>query len=123
MPKKILVVDDDESIRELLMKSLESRGYAMVCAVDGVQGLEKLKSERPDLLITDINMPRMDGIELLKRVRADEELKEMPVIMLTAQTSDEEIITGLSSGADHYITKPFTIAQVVMGIQMMFDEK
>ena len=119
MEKKILVVDDEEDIRTLLTTSFESQGYQIISAADGTQGWEMLKNHKPDLLITDINMPGIDGIELLKKVREDSDLKDMPVIMLTGKSADEEILSGLSHGADHYITKPFTIKTVLNTVKMM----
>ena len=123
MGKKILVVDDDEHIRTFLTKSLEFKGYQIISANDGIKGWEMIESEKPDLIIMDIRMPGMDGIEVLKKVREDIELTKIPVIMLTAESSDIDIISGFSVGADHYITKPFTINSVLLGIKMMFEEK
>jgi len=123
MGKKILVVDDEENIRTFLAKSLESKGYQVISASDGVEGWKVLESERPDLVILDVRMPGMDGIEFLEKIRGDTEFKKIPVIMLTAESSDMSIISGLSMGADHYITKPFTISSVLTGIKMMFEEK
>jgi two-component system, OmpR family, response regulator len=121
MEKTILVVDDDNDIRAFLIKALEANGYKAVGAADGEEGWNSLKSLKPDLLITDLNMPGLDGLELLKRVKADEELKNMPAIMLTGSSSDEEIIAGLSRGADHYITKPFTAAKVLAVIRLALE--
>ena len=123
MSKKILVVDDDEQIRTFLIKSLEFEGYQIISASDGVEGWKILQGEKPDLVILDVRMPGMDGIEVLEKIRGDTEFKEIPVIMLTAESSDMSIISGLSMGADHYITKPFTISSVLLGIKMMFEEK
>lgn len=120
MEKTILVVDDDENVCTFLVTALTAQGYKVLSAVDGEEGWTKIKSEKPDLLIADVTMPKMNGMELLKKVREDEEMKDMPVIMLTGLSSDEEIITGLSRGADHYITKPFTINKVLAGIKMIF---
>lgn len=123
MSKKILVVDDDEQIRTFLIKSLEFEGYQIISASDGVEGWKILQGEKPDLVILDVRMPGMDGIEVLEKIRGDTEFKKIPVIMLTGESSDVNIISGLSTGADHYITKPFTISSVLLGIKMMFEEK
>jgi two-component system, OmpR family, alkaline phosphatase synthesis response regulator PhoP len=123
MEKKILVVDDEENTRTLLKVTLGKHGYQVLTANDGQQGWEILQSDKPDLLISDINMPVMDGIQLLKRVRENTELKNMPIIMLTAKSSDEEVLAGLSDGADHYVTKPFTPDQILLFVRMALEEK
>ena len=119
MGKKILVVDDQEDIRNLLTASLETCGHEIRLASDGAEAWEALQNQKPDLLITDINMPNLSGLELLRKIREHPDLKDLPVIMLTGQDSDAEILSGLSRGADHYITKPFTIKSVLNGIQMV----
>ena len=97
MSKKILVVDDDEQIRTFLIKSLEFEGYQIISASDGVEGWKILQGEKPDLVILDVRMPGMDGIEVLEKIRGDTEFKKIPVIMLTGESSDVNIISGLST--------------------------
>ena len=123
MARKILVVDDNEDIRTFVEISLKAKGYEIITACDGQEGWEVLQAQKPDLLIVDVNMPRMDGREVVRRVRADDALKGMPVIMLTGEDKDEDILTGISGGADQYITKPFKIEGLLAGIKMMFEEQ
>ena len=102
-PKKILVVDDEHLVVEGLQRWLEAEGYAVVSACDGLQGLKEFFLHHPCLAIVDILMPRMDGLELLRRIR---EVSEVPVIILSALVKEEDKVHGLSLGADDYVTKP-----------------
>ncbi|SHJ56931.1 response regulator transcription factor [Tepidibacter formicigenes] len=113
MDRKILVVDDEEHIVELLKFNLEIKGYKVEVAYDGLDGFIKSKEVNPDLILLDRMLPNMDGIEVLKRVRNDENIKNIPVIMLTAKTMEKDKIEGLEVGADDYITKPFSIEEVL----------
>ena len=103
--KKILVVEDEEGIRVFLTTRLGRAGYEVVEAVNGLEGLQKFYSDRPDIVILDIAMPAMDGWQTLQRIR---EVSTVPVLMLTAATQEHEKIRGLDGGADDYITKPFS---------------
>ena len=103
--KKILVVEDEEGIRVFLTTRLGRAGYEVVEAVNGLEGLQKFYSDRPDIVILDIAMPEMDGWQTLQRIR---EVSTVPVLMLTAATQEHEKIRGLDGGADDYITKPFS---------------
>ena len=104
MGYRILVADDEAEIRDLLHLYLEKDGYEVLEAADGMEALEKVKKERPDLLILDIMMPGLDGYRVLRNVR---ENSNIPVIMLSARDSNADKILGLDLGADDYITKPF----------------
>lgn len=108
MPGHILTVDDDDRIRRIVQINLQRAGYRVTSARDGVEALEQIEQERPDLVLLDINMPRMDGIEMLRRLRADPETAALPVVLLTAKTQDEDILEGKRSGADYYLPKPFS---------------
>ena len=103
--KKILVVEDEEGIRVFLTTRLGRAGYEVVEAVNGLEGLQKFYSDRPDIVILDIAMPEMDGWQTLQRIR---EVSTVPILMLTAATQEHEKIRGLDEGADDYITKPFS---------------
>ena len=103
--KRILVVEDSMTARMLLKNILETAGYSVKTAVDGAEGFSMLKQEKPDLLLSDIEMPRMDGLELTKKVRSDEKLKELPVVLCTARGSKEDREKGIELGANAYITK------------------
>ncbi len=110
----ILVIDDDLATRELVASTLEREHYAILTAPDGQAGLRKMYEARPDLIILDINMPMMDGWTVCQRVR---EVSNIPVIMLTAQDSPEEIIKGLEMGADDYVIKPFDLLVLVARVR------
>ncbi len=104
--QKILFVDDEEQIRRLLSSFLTRRGYLVKTAVDGQEALSILESETPDLVITDVNMPNLDGVELTRRLRAHPRLNAMPIIMLSAKVQTDEILAGYAEGADEYVPKP-----------------
>ena len=106
-PLKILVCDDERHIVRLIQVNLERAGYTVVTAYDGKDGLEKVKSEKPDMLVLDVMMPYMDGFEVLKTLRRDPATDTLPVIMLTAKAQDKDVFEGYHYGADMYLTKPF----------------
>ncbi len=106
MPKTILVVDDEMQSVKLIGMLLQRRGYEIVAATLGSQGLEKARAERPDLIILDVMMPDMDGFEVCRRLRADPTTAAIPVIMFTAKTMVDDKVTGFQAGADDYLTKP-----------------
>jgi len=105
--KRILVVDDELNIRRLVQVNLEAEGYIVEEAVDGIEGLEKIRANPPDLIVLDIMMPRMDGTETMKEIQADPKLQEIPVIFLTAKAQDKDVFIGWQSGCACYLTKPF----------------
>jgi DNA-binding response OmpR family regulator len=105
--RKILIADDDPSVREILRMMLEEDGYAVVEAVDGQQAWDKLNTEGADMGIFDLNMPRLDGLQLTQRIRQDSRYSELPILMLTVRALVIEQIRGYDRGADEYVTKPF----------------
>jgi len=106
---KVLVVDDMSTMRRIIRTILNQLGYTNVEeAENGKQALAKLKKEKFDFLITDWNMPEMDGLSLVKAVRSDEELKGLPILMVTAEAKKESVIEALKAGVNNYIVKPFT---------------
>jgi len=107
MKKKILIIEDEEHLVELLKFRLESCGYAVDVAVDGEDGLEKIDIMKPDLVILDIMMPKMNGYEALKIIRKNDSMKDIPVIILTAYTQKGDIKRALDLGANAFIAKPF----------------
>lgn len=107
IPLRILVVDDEPNIRRLIEHHLVRRGHQVDVAVDGFDALEKVRAQRPDLLVLDVNMPGPDGFEVLAALKEDPATVELPVIMLTALSSDDHIRHGWGIGADFYLTKPF----------------
>ena len=112
---KILVVEDEEAIRTGLIDVLVYHGYAVDSAATGPDGLRKASTGKFDLVLLDIMLPGMDGYEICDRIRAED--RNQPIIMLTAKTSDEEIVQGLKLGADDYVSKPFSIQQLVLRIE------
>ena len=112
---RLLIVEDEEAIRTGLMDVFVYHGYDVDFAADGPQGLDKALSGRFDLVLLDVMLPGMDGFEICNRIRAQD--RDQPVIMLTAKGTDEDIIQGLSLGADDYVAKPFSVAQLVLRVQ------
>lgn len=112
-PLKILVCDDERHIVRLIQVNLEKQGWNVVTAYDGKEGLEKVASEKPDLLVLDVMMPYMDGFEVLKSIRKDPGTEKLPVIMLTAKAQDKDVFEGYHYGADMYLTKPFNPRELV----------
>jgi len=106
--QKILAVDDEEDILELLRFNLTKEGFAVVCATSGEEALKSALSSRPDLILLDLLLPGMDGLEVARRLKSDAFTKEIPVIMVTAKGEEADIVTGLEVGAEDYITKPFS---------------
>ncbi len=106
--EKILVVDDEEDILELLRYNLAREGYQVVCAASGEKALKKIKSAPLDLIVLDLMLPGIDGLEVTKKLKNDPENRNIPIIMLTAKGEEADIVTGLELGADDYVTKPFS---------------
>ncbi len=120
---KILVVDDFSTMRRIIKNILKEIGYTNVDeADDGSTALEKLKSSRFDFVVTDWNMPNMPGIELLKAIRQDPELKATPVLMVTAEAAKENVVTAVAAGVNNYIVKPFTAAALKERIDLILDK-
>ncbi len=107
MAKKILIVDDSESVRMIARIALREQGYEVVEAGNGVEALQQLDAERVNLVISDVNMPEMDGIALLKQIKASARHKFMPIIMLTTEAGQDKKDEGRAAGAKAWITKPF----------------
>ena len=106
--KTILVVDDEEDILELVRFNLVREGYTVVCAASGESAWQILGQTRIDLLVLDLMLPGMDGLELARRIKSDAELSGLPIVMLSAKGEEADIVTGLELGADDYVTKPFS---------------
>jgi two-component system, OmpR family, alkaline phosphatase synthesis response regulator PhoP len=119
--KKILAVDDEPSIRRLVEVNLQRAGYAITTAPDGQAALNQIARERPDMVLLDVMMPRMDGFELLRRLKADPATAGIPVLMLTARAQDADVFRGLQSGADFYLTKPFNSQELLIWVQRVFN--
>ena len=107
MKKVILIADDSPTIRKFVAFSLTMQGFEVVAAKDGMEAIEHLPSKKIDLIITDLNMPNLDGFELIKSVRQNQDYLELPIIILSSLSGSEEIEKGMSCGANSYLVKPF----------------
>ena len=112
--QKVLIADDEKHIREILKMYCEKEGFDVIEAADGAEAILKVQSEKPDILILDIMMPVMDGLEVCKQVR---KMSDLPIIMVTAKDDDDERIAGLEIGTDDYITKPFSVEELLARIR------
>jgi DNA-binding response OmpR family regulator len=119
----VLVVDDDKDCVQLVKDFLESRGFEIVTAVEGETGLAKAKALKPDLIILDVMMPLMDGITVLQKLKENPATQSIPVIMLTAKDRDEDVLKGYKHGAEYYITKPFELNQLILGVNLMIGKE
>jgi two-component system alkaline phosphatase synthesis response regulator PhoP/two-component system response regulator VicR len=119
--KKIMAVDDERHIVRLIQVNLERAGYQVVTAFDGPDALRKANSERPDLIVLDVMMPKMDGFEVLKRLQANPETREIPIIMLTAKAQDADVFRGWSSGVSAYLTKPFNPLELITFVKRILS--
>lgn len=119
--KKILVVDDERHIVRLVEVNLVRAGYDVVVAYDGVEALEVFAKEKPDMVVLDVMMPRMDGFEVLKKLQSDPASRDVPVIMLTAKAQDADIFRGWSSGVSSYLTKPFNPRELLTFVERIFQ--
>lgn len=108
MPHTILVVDDEPALLRLMEFVLSKQGHTMLTATDGEEALEMTRSQRPDLIVLDIMMPKLDGYQVAEAIRSDDELKHTPIIMLSAKAQEEDIERGVAAGVDRYVTKPFS---------------
>ncbi|NBB77405.1 MAG: response regulator [Bacteroidetes bacterium] len=113
----ILVVDDEQDLLDLIEYNLRQEGYEVILAEDGQEGIQKAREHMPDLLLLDIMMPQMDGIEVCDRMREDPDLSHIPIIFLTARSDEKTEIEGLNKGADDYITKPISTNKLVSRIK------
>ena len=114
-----MVVDDDPNTQAIVENILLGSGYVVQCLSSGQELLNRLDKERPDLVILDIVMPGMDGLEVLQRIKGNPDTSFIPVILLTGKGRDEDILLGYQRGTDYYITKPFTGTQLIHGIQLI----
>ena len=120
--KSILLVDDDPAIRKILSQSFEMEGFVIYQASDGEEALEVIDSSLPDLVILDVMMPKMNGFEVLKSVRGSPKTEDLPVVMLTARSSQEDVWEGWREGVDYYMTKPFDIEELLRFVDRIFTE-
>ena len=115
--KKILVVDDEKDIVELISYNLEQEGFAVIKAYDGQMAWERVKTAKPDLVVLDLMIPGIHGLEVCKLIRRDAATETLPIIMLTAKSDQVDKILGLELGADDYVTKPFNVRELIARIR------
>ena len=114
MTQKILIIEDDKSVQQLIRMYLVNDGFEVIFSMDGKEGLDKALNDNPDLILLDLNLPKIDGIEICKKVRIN---SDVPIIMVTAKIEELDRLDGLENGADDYITKPFSPRELVARVQ------
>ena len=123
MSRKMLAVDDSPSVRKLVQFTLKAKGYEVSSAGDGIEAMEFLKQEKFDAIILDINMPRMNGLEFLRTIKASEQYAAIPVIMLTTEGQDDDKDMAISLGATAYMVKPFKPTQLLALLERILPSK
>ncbi len=113
MDKKVLIIDDCDMTRRLLSYIVRANGYKIMSAANGFEALELMASNQIDLVITDLNMPQMDGLELTRNLRAGDAYREIPIIMVTTEGGDDNIKTGIAAGVSAYLVKPFSAQKLL----------
>ncbi len=121
MARKILTCDDEKHIVRLIQVNLERQGYEVITAYNGAECLEKVKEDRPDLIVLDVMMPEMTGFEVLDALKKDPETESIPVIMLTARAQDSDVLRGWQSGVECYLTKPFNPMELIAFVKRIFS--
>ena len=119
MSKKILIVDDDLDIQMLLEYGFKKAGYQIFIANNGHQALKTIRKVKPDLIISDVNMPKLNGFELCQKLREDFDTKFIPIILLTSNSQIQDKLMGFKSGADDYITKPFDLLEILARVHSL----
>jgi len=122
-PPRILIVDDNETNRDILQTRLGTHGYDLIQAADGEEAIELARKSLPDLILLDVMMPKLDGVEVTKRLKADTSLPFMPIILVTAKSDIKDVVTGLDAGADEYLTKPVDQTSLVARVKSMLRVK
>ncbi|TET43677.1 response regulator [Candidatus Aerophobetes bacterium] len=122
MTKRIVLAEDEPQIAKLVEFKLKKEGYQVTWKENGEEALEAIKRERPDLILLDIMMPVMDGYEVLRQIKEDEKLRDIPVIMLTARAQERDVVKGIDSGAEDYITKPFHPAELLVRVKRILGK-
>ena len=123
MADTILVVDDSEDVALISARMLSQRGFAVSTASDGREALAMVARQRPSCILLDVMMPRMSGLQVLEALKADPTTANIPVIMVTARTGDEDVLHGYQQGADYYITKPFTADELLYGVNLVLGRQ
>jgi len=122
-PKKILLVEDEVNLRELVKARLEQNGYEVTVAGDGYQAIFQARRVKPDLIILDLMIPRLDGYTVCRTLKASSDLATVPIIMFTARSSPDDMRRGMDMGADAYVTKPFDPATLIAKIEELLQSR
>ena len=117
----VLVADDDADVRDVVVFKLEQAGYDVIVAEDGAAALQCARERKPDLAVLDVMMPGVSGLDAIREIRADAALADLPVILLTARAQESDVETGFDSGADDYITKPFSPRELASRVQALLS--
>lgn len=120
---RILAIEDEDDILEIIEYNLEREGYEVMTSKNGQEGLEKVREEHPDLILLDLMLPDLDGLEICRIIRDEDEIKKIPVIMVTAKDTESEVVLGLGVGADDYVTKPFNPQELVARVKAVLRRK
>ena len=121
MSKRILIVDDEEDIAFSISRRLAAEGYEVICAEDGAEGLRRAQTESPDLILLDLMLPKMDGYKVCRLLKFDERYKQIPVIILSARSQQEDIALGSETGAEAYLTKPCDTGELLEKIRELLE--
>ncbi|MDD5135692.1 MAG: response regulator, partial [Phycisphaerae bacterium] len=121
--KKILVVEDDEDIMELISFNLKKEGYSVVKALTGEEALKQAQSASPDIVLLDVMLPEIDGLEVCRNLKSDAKTKNIPVIMVTAKGEESDVVAGLELGAEDYVVKPFRPKELVARVRAVLRRK
>ncbi|MCK4259955.1 MAG: response regulator transcription factor [Halanaerobiales bacterium] len=117
---RVLVVDDEDNIRELIVFNLKQQGFETVEAIDGIEAIRKVEEQKPDLILLDLMLPKMDGLEVCQKLCYSEKYSSIPIIMLTARSEEIDKVLGLEMGADDYVTKPFSPRELMARVKAIF---
>lgn len=120
---RVLICDDDPLLLELMEFRLRAKGYEVIKAVDGAEALEKAQRDAPDVIVLDAMMPKIDGLEVLARIKGDPALSDTPVVMLTARKGQKDIVSALDKGADDYLVKPFIPEELLARLARLIARK
>ena len=119
MSQRILIIEDEEDLQMVLQYSLQKEGYQVDVAGTGLEGLKKMKAKKPSLLILDLNLPDMSGLDVCKQIRSDKDFQDLAIVMLTAKSQENDRVRGFEVGADDYVSKPFSTRELILRIQAL----
>ena len=121
VPATVLVVDDDPLVVRMVQMTFELDGYRVITAIDGEEGLKRCREERPDVILLDVMMPKLDGLAMTRALRADSAIASIPVILVSAKSSDADVKVGLDAGANDYVAKPFKVKALVERVAALLE--